>query len=543
MIRDEYIESILSESDNARYPDGFLSEYEALECLTPERTDITLLVKSKTTDKRFIAKCYTDKELLSHVTEADILKKLDHPGLPRYTGKFENERMLCVVREYVNGTSLERYAAQNELDERQAVAFAVELCDILAYLHGQTPPVIHRDIKPQNLIVDEKDRLHLIDFGISRTYDENAKQDTVCFGTKDFAPPEQYGFAQTDMRTDIFSLGVLLGWMLTRNSERKNICRNIKNRRLRRIVEKCTAFSPDKRYRSVVQVKKALRNADGHRQKRAVRRACAAVACVVCLCAGFAVGRYTDFSLPTGAGRVRFEEPLIEQAVRLSLGKEESEPITEKDLLSVTELFIYGDKATADSVTFDELGTHMALNDGVLKNGGLTSLNDLAKCKNLKTVRIVLEYITDVSPLSGLNSLEYIDLRHNPLEDVSPLALNPALKNLSLFETHVSDLSALSACKLLEIVDVGKTWITSFDALKGLTGVRELYMRETPLQTLAGIESMSVLEVISLSDVMDGDLSPLLTLPRLKEAVFYDTLSDTAEATLKDAAFTIRYES
>jgi hypothetical protein len=403
--------------------------------------------------------------------------------------------------------------------------------------------VIHRDIKPQNLIVDKMGALHLIDFGISRNYDRAAAADTVCFGTKDFAPPEQYGFAQTDTRTDIFSLGVLLGWMLTHNSERKNICRNIRNRRLRRIVETCTAFAPDKRYRSVAQVKKALRNADRRRRARTTRWVCGVFACIACLCAGFAIGRYTDASLPFTFGGVRFAEPLIEQAVRLSLGKHASEPITETDLLSVTDIYIYGDRVAADSDAFGELGTHMALNDGVLKNGGLSSLKDLAKCKNLRTVRIVLEDITDVSPLAGLSSLETLDLRHNPLEDVSPLASLPALKLVSLFETHVSDLSPLSACIMLENVDVGKTWITSPQALDGLFGIRELYMRETPLTTLSGIESFTRLEVVEISNVADNDLGPLLSLPQLREAILHEGIRAAADATLSDAVFTIRYPS
>ena len=540
---DAYIESILADSDSAQYPDGFINEYEAIECLTPERTDITLLVKNRITCEHFIAKCYTDKTLLSHATEADILKNLNHPGLPRYEGRFENDRMLCVVREYVKGTPLDRYAAKHPLNEQQAVCFAVKLCDILAYLHAQTPPVIHRDIKPQNLIVDEKGELHLIDFGISRTYDKDVDGDTVCFGTKNFAPPEQYGFAQTDTTADIFSLGVLLGWMLTNNFERRNICENIQNRRLRRIVKRCTAFAPDKRYRSVVQVKKELLNADGHKQKIAARLAFGVFACVACLCAGFAVGRYTNVSLPYAKNSVRFREPLIEQAVRLSLGKDEHEPITELDLLNVTEIYIYGDQAVADSPSFDELGAHMALNDGVLKNGGLSSLDDLAQLKNLKTVRIVLQNFTDISALSGLRSLETVDLRHNPLEDVSPLATLPALKLLSLFETHVSDLSALSDCKMLENVDIGKTWVTSFQTLDELNSIRELYMRETPMQTLDGIEAFEHLEVIELSNVADGDLSPLLELPQLKEVLLDETLQDAAETTLADTVFEVRYTS
>ena len=114
------------------------------------------MLKAKKTGEHFVAKCYTDKTLLSHVTEADILKKLQHPGLPRFTGKYENEHMLCVVRKYVEGTPLDCYVAQNGLSETQAISFAAELCDILSYLHGQTSPVIHRDIKPQNIVVEKK---------------------------------------------------------------------------------------------------------------------------------------------------------------------------------------------------------------------------------------------------------------------------------------------------------------------------------------------------------------------------------------------------
>ena len=136
---------------------------------------------------------------------------------------------------------------------------------------SKPPPVIHRDIKPQNIILSDDGLATLIDFGISRYYDKNARSDTVCFGTQEFAPPEQYGFSQTDCRADIFSLGVLLGWMLTgRTSDFV-----IPDRRLARIVKKCTAFSPKDRYSSVAAVRRALVNADGHLEKAAARTAAA----------------------------------------------------------------------------------------------------------------------------------------------------------------------------------------------------------------------------------------------------------------------------
>ncbi len=538
---DAYIESILTECGSTRFPEGFLRDYEVIECLAHNDAGETLLVTNKQTHSHFVAKCYTDQTLLSRVTEADILKKLEHPGLPRYAGEYQSG-MLCVVREYVEGIPLDRYAAQNELTEEQAASLIISLCDILSYLHAQAPPVIHRDIKPQNIIIDKKGHLHLIDFGISRVYDKDAKEDTVCYGTRHFAAPEQYGFAQTDNRADIFSLGVLLGWLLTGESDLKNIHNKISNSRLLRIVKKCTAFTPEKRYANVNKIKADLLNVDRHRQKRAVRCACTLLACAACLCAGFAVGRYTDFTPAFSASSVVvFKDPLVEEAVRLALHKDLTESIEEKDLLSVTELYIYGDRAAESLQVFDGLGQHMALNDGVIKNGGITSLRDLAKLKNLKVIRIALQDITDLSPLSGLTALETVDLRHNPVADVSPLASSPALRELCLFETRVSDLSSLSVCTMLENVSAGKTRITSMTAFEGIESIRSLSLTDTPLQTLSGVEKLAGLEKIDLSNVADGDLRPLLALQGLKEVYLGEALRQAAEENLNQAVFSIVY--
>lgn len=538
---DTYIEDIFEESGSARYPEGFLRDYEAIECLAHNDAGETLLVKNKQTGSHFVAKCYTDQTILSRVTEADILKKLEHPGLPRYAGEYQSG-MLCVVREYVEGMPLDLYAAQNKLSEEKAVCLVISLCDILSYLHEQAPPVIHRDIKPQNLILDKKGRLRLIDFGISRLYDKDANEDTVCYGTKHFAAPEQYGFAQTDNRTDIFSLGVLLGWLLTGESELGSMLQKIKNRRLHRIVKKCTAFAPEKRYANVNKIRADLLNTDGHRRKQIIKWACAMLVCVASLCAGFAVGRYTDFAPAfSTSSQVVFEEPLVEQAVRLALSKDMSEPIEETDLLSVTELYIYGHQAAESLQAFDDLGQHMALSDGLLKNGGITSLEDLAKLKNLKVIRIALEDITDLSPLSGLTALETVDLRHNPVADISALASLPGLRELCLFETRVSDLSSLSVCSMLENVEVGKTQITSMAAFEGIESMRSLSMMKTPIKTLSGIEDFVNMEKLRISDVADGDLRPLLALPKLKEACLDESLRQAANNILKQAAFRVIY--
>ena len=246
------------------------------------------------------------------------------------------------MREYVEECRLISISPDG-LTEAQIVALCVKLCDILIYLHGLKPPVIHRDIKPQNIIVKANGEISLIDFDIARTYDDEAKTDTQFIGTRTYAPPEQYGFSQTDCRADIYSLGVLLCYMLTGDTDVKKAA--ISNKRLASIVRRCAAFSPEERYSDMTAVKKALLDTDGHKRKRIVRALGVAAFMLLALFAGFVVGRYTSFLAPPATvDGVQFAEPLMEQAVRVQLGIDEAETITEADLLSVREIYIFGNE-------------------------------------------------------------------------------------------------------------------------------------------------------------------------------------------------------
>ena len=539
---DATIQGFLNSFDDSRYPLGFLAKYEALECFSHSPAGETLLVKDRETGKHFVAKCYFDKALLSHATESDLLKKLHHGGLPAFIGEYENESMLCVVREYVAGIPLEQYVAQNELTQTQVVCLGTQLCDILAYLHGQTPPVIHRDIKPQNIIVDEEGTLRLIDFGISRLYDDAAQEDTVCFGTRQFAAPEQYGFSQTDGRSDIFSVGVLLCWLLTGETKIRTAVPKIENSRMRSAVAKCTAFAPERRFVSAEKLKAALITAGRRSQKRAQRWIVGLVVCATCLGVSVVAGRYTNYwPVHMGIPRVSFQEPLIEQAVRLALNKEINDPITADELLRVTELHIFGHRAAANMDEYVAIGAHMAQNDGLLTNGGLRSLHDLTMLKNLRLLSIALQDIKDLTPLGQLSSLERIELKHNPIEDVTPLSLLPLLQELCLYDTRTTDLSALASCPLLSNINAGKTQITSMTAFAGIANLKHLHMQQTALANLSGLEGFCHLEEIGLSSVANGDLSPLLALPKLKEVHLDESLRDSAQTQLKQAQFDIVY--
>jgi serine/threonine protein kinase len=210
---------------------------------------------------------------------------MHYDGLPAFIAEYQNDAMLCVVREYAEGMPLNQFVQGSTISVSQLLSLGVQLCDILHYLHGHTPPIIHRDIKPQNIIINENGKIKLIDFGISRIYDKGAKSDTVCFGTMGFSPPEQYGFSQTDCRSDIFSLGVVLCWLLTGKTDLETATIKIQNRQLARIVRKCTAFAPKDRYTDVKAVKKALLKVYPEVQKRNRMLSAIVGVLVVALCA------------------------------------------------------------------------------------------------------------------------------------------------------------------------------------------------------------------------------------------------------------------
>lgn len=149
--------------------------------------------------------------------EAAILAKLSHPGLTAVYDYFLENNKFYLVMEYVEGETMlqawERVGGR--FDEAQTLTWTQELCGVLNYLHNQQPPIIFRDLKPGNIMVQPDGRLKLIDFGIARHFTPGKTSDTVKFGTPGYAAPEQYGQGQTDARSDIYALGVVTHQLLT----------------------------------------------------------------------------------------------------------------------------------------------------------------------------------------------------------------------------------------------------------------------------------------------------------------------------------------
>lgn len=149
--------------------------------------------------------------------EALLLARLRHPAIPLLYDYFLENGHWYLVMEYVPGSTLSVYIREHSpLPPLEAANYALQICDVLDYLHKQAPPVVFRDLKPANIILHPDGRLMIVDFGIARYFKEGQFNDTTDFGSPGYASPEQYeGIGQTDARSDLFSLGVIIHEMLS----------------------------------------------------------------------------------------------------------------------------------------------------------------------------------------------------------------------------------------------------------------------------------------------------------------------------------------
>jgi serine/threonine-protein kinase len=142
-----------------------------------------------------------------------MLNTLDHTNLPKVIDYFLEKDRYYLVMDYIKGRTVKDYIENNSADMETVEKIMYQLCDILEYLHGQH--IIFRDLKPSNIMILPDFKIKLIDFGIARIFKDSKQYDTVIVGTPGFCPPEQYGRGQTDERSDIYSLGANLYYMLT----------------------------------------------------------------------------------------------------------------------------------------------------------------------------------------------------------------------------------------------------------------------------------------------------------------------------------------
>lgn len=169
-----------------------------------------------------------------------------------------DENCLLIIEEYETGKNLEECLESGmKFSEAEAAGMIRDLCLALQPLHEAKPPIICRDLKAENVMLTADRKIKLIDFNIARQYQPGKRRDTVMMGTEGYAAPEQFGFSQTDERTDIYGLGVLFNYLLTGKFPVEEKATG----QMGKIISRCTAMNPEERYQSVTELRCALENA------------------------------------------------------------------------------------------------------------------------------------------------------------------------------------------------------------------------------------------------------------------------------------------
>lgn len=284
-------------------------KYEILKEIGRGGMSIVYLAMDKRLNKQWAVKeirkkgTGTNDEIVvnSLLAEANLMKRLDHPSLPRIVDIIFNDATIYVVMDYIEGESLdkilEEYGAQ---PEELVIGWAKQLCDAMSYLHGQKPPIIYRDMKPANVMLKPEGNIKIIDFGIAREYKEKNLADTTVLGTKGYAPPEQYN-GQTDHRSDIYALGKTMHHLLTGADPRVETYAPVRqwnpelSEGIETIIEKCVQPAAENRYQSCSELLYDLEHPElitrdfKRRQKRRLAAFLTAVGLSILLAIGGAV--------------------------------------------------------------------------------------------------------------------------------------------------------------------------------------------------------------------------------------------------------------
>jgi len=222
--------------------------YEVLRVLKQTRDKSISLARNVLTDEKVILRTQVQDSqaymLLSLVRNEHLAKVLwvQNCGDTVY-----------IVEEYIDGVLLSDVVRDKVLPRREVLRIGLQLCKALRVLHSAG--IVYRDLKPENVFLMEDGSIKLFDYDAARVYKSYAGEDTTPLGTVGFAAPEQFGLMQSDARSDIYSLGILLNILLTGVHPALRLCRG----RLRRVVLRCTNVNPERRYQTVEEVSRTLK--------------------------------------------------------------------------------------------------------------------------------------------------------------------------------------------------------------------------------------------------------------------------------------------
>ena len=522
---------------NDYLPEDMQEHWTVYECLKESEDSSTFLVKETATGILCVLKWGRNRQTEFLRNEMEIMKKMADrklSGIPKAYRIFEENGEVYLVREYIEGMSLAQMVLQKGgISEAEICRISRKICQTAEQFQNPDEPMIHRDIKPENIVVTPGGEVVFIDFGTMRSYKKDGSRDTFVVGTRGTAAPEQYGYIQTDQRTDVYAIGQTMLYMVSESYEMNQLSECAVSRRMKKIIEKACSFEPDKRYGDAAQLRRAVEKCQANNRKKVYKKAGAVFGLIA---AGYILAIFSQDGTVIENKRIEtaeqsaaeeqiqaeitFREELIEEAVRKELGLSKTDKITASMLEDVRKLRIVGKEILDDEDTFWGEGHHVDGKDSSFGSvrGNITDLSDLAQMVNLEELALCNQKIEDISGLKEL-PLKKLYLSKNMITDFSVLLNLIDLDTLCIMENPAENLSVIGECTGILRLNIQGMNLTDIDFLKNLSldylDMSNVEVENNIFEPLAEMKKLDTLCMCDVNEAAAETLSQMSTLKAL----------------------------
>ena len=522
---------------NDYLPEDMQEHWTVYECLKESEDSSTFLVKETVTGILCVLKWGRNRQAEFLRNEMEIMKKMADrklSGIPKAYRIFEENGEVYLVREYIEGMSLAQMVLQKGgISEAGICRISRKICQTAEQFQNPDEPMIHRDIKPENIVVTPGGEVVFIDFGTMRSYKKDGSRDTFVVGTRGTAAPEQYGYTQTDQRTDVYAIGQTMLYMVSESYEMNQLSECAVSRRMKKIIEKACSFEPDKRYGDAAQLRRAVEKCQANNRKKVYKKAGAVFGLIA---AGYILAIFSQDGTVIENKRIEtaeqsvaeeqiqaeitFREELIEEAVRKELGLSKTDKITASMLENVRKLRIVGKEILDDEDTFWGEGHHVDGKDSSFGSvrGNITDLSDLAQMVNLEELALCNQKIEDISGLKEL-PLKKLYLSKNMITDFSVLLNLIDLDTLCIMENPAENLSVIGECTGILRLNIQGMNLTDIDFLKNLSldylDMSNVEVENNIFEPLAEMKKLDTLCMCDVNEAAAETLSQMSTLKAL----------------------------
>ena len=520
---------------NDYLPEDMQEHWTVYECLKESEDSSTFLVKETATGILCVLKWGRNRQTEFLRNEMEIMKKMADrklSGIPKAYRIFEENGEVYLVREYIEGMSLAQMVLQKGgISEAEIYRISRKICQTAEQFQNPDEPMIHRDIKPENIVVTPGSEVVFIDFGTMRSYKKDGSRDTFVVGTRGTAAPEQYGYTQTDQRTDVYAIGQTMLYMVSESYEMNQLSECAVSRRMKKIIEKACSFEPDKRYGDAAQLRRAVEKCQANNRKKVYKKAGAVFGLIA---AGYILAIFSPDGTVIENKRIEtaeqsvaeeqiqaeitFREELIEEAVRKELGLSKTDKITASMLENVRKLRIVGKEILDDEDTFWGEGHHVDGKDSSFGSvrGNITDLSDLAQMVNLEELALCNQKIEDISGLKEL-PLKKLYLSKNMITDFSVLLNLIDMDTLCIMENPAENLSVIGECTGILRLNIQGMNLTDIDFLKNLSlDYLDMSNVEVENNIFEPLTEMKKLDTLCMCDVNEAAAETLSQMSTLK---------------------------